>query len=133
MGSIFSLSHTNESRYREAVNAMQQGDESAKTKVAFYKLSGLGHSECDAEEAVELLEERTEKGDSEAMWMLGMCHEFGIGTKQDIPRANLLYDQSCGTGNVIGKFFQENDSGGRGTGVMKVRWGGLLIYIYIYI
>ena len=34
-------------QYRKAVSAMEKGDKSAKTKVAYYKLTGLGGVEVD--------------------------------------------------------------------------------------
>ena len=104
---------------KEAERAMENGDESAKTKVAYYKLSGYGYAEVDADEAVVLLEERVKDGDCEAKWMLGLCCEFGMGTEQNIGRAEKLYRESCEGGNVIGEFLKENDLGGRGSGMMK--------------
>ncbi len=107
-------------QYREAVNAMENGDVKAKTKVAYYKLTGLGGVEVDEDEAVVLLEERAKDGDSEAKWMLGVCCEYGIGIEQDIERAVLLYQQSSEGGNVVGEFLLKNCEGGRGSGVMIV-------------
>ena len=105
--------------YKEAVHAMESGDEKAKMKVAFYKLTGRGGVEIDVKGAVALLEDSSEKGNGEAKWMLGLCCEYGIGTKQDIERAESLYQQSYDAGNVVGEFFVWNDLGGRGEGVMK--------------
>ena len=100
--------------------AMKSGDERAKTKVAYFKLSGRGGVEVDVDGAVALLEERVKEGDCEAMWMLGICCEYGIGTEQDIQRAEKLYRESSGGGNVVGEFLMKNSKGGRGTRVMKV-------------
>ena len=108
-------------QYREAVSAMKNGDVKAKTKVAYNKLTGLGGVEVDEEGAVALLDECAKAGDSEAMWMLGLCYEYGIGIEQDIERAVLLYQQSSEGGNVVGKFLLENAEGERRSGVMKVR------------
>ena len=108
-------------QYREAVNAMEHGDAKAKTKVAFYKLTGLGDVEIDEEGAVALLEECAKDGDSEAKWMLGLCCEYGMGIEQDIERAELLYRESKEGGNIVGEFLLENGEGKRGSGVMKVR------------
>ncbi len=107
-------------QYREAVSAMESGDVKAKTKVAYYKLTGLGGVEVDEDEAVSLLEERAKDGDNEAKWMLGLCYEYGMGIEQDIERAELLYQESKEGGNVVGKFLWENGGVGRGCGVMKV-------------
>ncbi len=111
---------SDEAQYEEAVSAMKNEDETAKTKVAFYKLSGRGGVEIDVDEAVALLEERAKDGDCEAKWMLGLCCEYGMGIEQDIERAEMLYRESCEGGNVVGKFLKKNGRGGRGTGVMKV-------------
>ena len=108
--------------YKEAVFAMERGVELLKTKVAFYKLSGRG-TEFDPEGAVPLLEDRAEKGDGEALWMLGVCCEYGIGMERDTVRAELLYYQSCQTKNVVGTFLSKNNGGGRGTGTMLTSWG----------
>ena len=111
---------SDEVQYREAVHAMKSGDESAKIKVAFFKLSGCGGVEVSSSEAVALLEERVKEGDCEAKWMLGLCCEYGIGTEQDIERAVKLYGECWEGGNVVGEFLMKNDKAGRGTGVMKV-------------
>ena len=108
-------------QYREAVHAMESGDERAKTKVAYFKLSGCGGVKVDGDGAVALLEERVKKGDCEAKWMLGLCCEYGMGTEQDTARAVKLYRESCEGGNVVGEFLMKNDEGERGTGVMKVK------------
>ena len=110
-----------ETQYRDAVCALKSGDERAKTKVAFFKLSGRGGVEVDADGAVALLEERVEEGDCEAMWMLGLCCEYGVGTEQDIERAEKLCQESCERGSAVGMFLMKNDESGRGTGVMKVK------------
>ena len=109
-----------EVRYGDAVRAMEEGDEGAKTVVAFYKLSGRDGAEIDWSEAVALLEERTKDGDSEAAWMLGVCYEFGMGTEQDLKQAELLYCRSCEAGNDVGQFFASNGCNERGSRVMKV-------------
>ena len=40
------------------------------------------------------VEERVEKGDDDAMWMLGACYEFGIGIEKDVAEAKALYSRS---------------------------------------
>ena len=101
-----------EAQYREAVRAMEKGDQSAKTKVAFYKLSGCGGVEVDTDEAVVLLEERAKDRDGEAMWILGLCCEYGIGTERDIGRSKLLYRQSSECGSVVGSILLKNEMSG---------------------
>ena len=109
-----------ESRYRKAVRDMKNGVLRARTKVAFYKLTGRGGADVDAVGAVALLEESAKKGDNEAEWMLGLCCEYGIGIQQDVERAELLFKQSCEAKNGVGQFLLENNLGERGSGVMKV-------------
>ena len=109
-----------EAQYRKAVQAMESGDESAKTKVAFFKLSGRGGVKVDADGAVALLEERVKDRDCEAKWMLGLCCEYGMGIEQDIERAVKLYGECYEGGNVVGVFLMKNIEGERGTGVVTV-------------
>ena len=113
-----------EQDYKAVLEAVEKGDESAKTKLAWYKLSGVGGCEIDTNGAVALLEERVKDKDAEAMWMLGLCNEFGRGCEQDIERAVMLYKQSSEGGNKIGKLLVRNDiMRSRGSGHL---WSGLL-------
>ena len=72
-------------------------------------LSGLGGVDVDEDGAVALLQERVKDGDTDAMWMLGICYEFGIGIEQDIEQAEKLYQQSSDRGNEIGEFFVSHE------------------------
>ena len=92
-------------KYSEVLKEVERGDNSAKTKLAWSKLSGVGGAEVDKDGAVALLEERVKDRDSDAMWMLGVCYEYGRGIEQDIERAELLYKQSSESGNEISMFF----------------------------
>ena len=100
-------------KYEDVNKAVEGGDESAKTKLAWLKISGLGGAEKDKDGAVALLEERVKNGDDEAMWMFGVCNEYGIGTKQDMERAKDLYKQSFEKWNEIGMFFVTHGGGVR--------------------
>ena len=97
------LMTSEEDDYKSVLRAVESGDNSAKTKLAWFKLSGHGGASLDTKGAVKLLEERVEEGDTEAMWMLGVCYEYKIGTEQDSERAVKLYRQSCDGGNEIGE------------------------------
>ena len=108
-----------ESEYKDTLQAVERGDNGAKTKLAWYLLSGYCGAEVDADKAVALLEERVKEDDAEAMWILGLCCEYGMGTEQDIERAETLYKQSKDKGNGIGEYFAENIGGGRGNGVLR--------------
>ena len=109
-----------EAQHKETVKAVEGGDNKAKTKLAYYKLSGYGGCDIDVDEAVALLKERVKDKDTEAMWLLGLCYEYGMGCKQDLKEAESLYKQSKDGGNEIGEFFVENGKDRRGTGEMKV-------------
>ncbi len=97
-----------EVKYEEVKRAVERGDENAKTKLAWLKLSGLGGAEVDAKKAVELLEQRVADGDAEAMWMLGVCNELGIGCEQDVAKAERLYNESSSRGNVTGEVLMKS-------------------------
>ena len=122
-----------EQEYKTVLEAVERGDDSAKTKLAWYKLSGVGGCEIDADEAVALLEERVKDKDAEAMWMLGVCNEFGRGCEQDISRAEELYKQSSDEGNEIGKILvkNKNEEHPRGSGYLKGRFA-MLIQVLAY-
>ena len=107
-----------EPEYNDFVSAVEGGDNNAKTKLAWYKLSGCGGAEIDEEGAVALLEERVKDKDVEAMWMLGLCYEYGMGTEQDLKRAERLYKQSRNGRSEIGKFLAKNGRFERGSGMM---------------
>ena len=98
-----------ELKYDNVKNAVEGGDEKTKTKLAWLMLSGLGGAVVDEDGAVALLEERVKDKDTEAMWMLGVCNEFGLGTEQDLERAKKLYEQSSDGRNAIGKLFVEHE------------------------
>jgi len=106
--------------YKETVKTVESGDKKAKTKLAYYKLSGYGGCDVDVDDAVVLLIERVQDKDAEAMWLLGLCYEYGMGCEQDLKEAKSLYKQSNVDGNEIGKFFVQYGIKRRGTGVMLV-------------
>ena len=108
-----------ESDYKDTLQAVERGDNAAKTKLAWYYLSGYCSAKVDRDEAVALLEERVKDEDAEAMWMLGLCCEYGMGTEQDIEKAETLYKQSSDEENEIGKFLSENRGDGRGNGILR--------------
>ena len=119
MGALLTL--PDDMVYEEAMKAMMNGDEVSKRKVALFKLSGHGGAEIDLKGAVELLEDhlKNDEEDGEAMWMLGLCCEYGMGTEQDIERAELLYSHSCALDNEVGWFLAKNTFHKRGCGLFK--------------
>ena len=92
-----------------------------KTKQAWLMLSGLEGVNVDEDGAVALLQEIVKEGDTDAMWMLGICYEYGRGIEQDIEQAEKLYQQSSDGGNEIGKYFVSHEWCGRGSGKMEMR------------
>ncbi len=112
---------SDEVEYEEALRAAERGDSEAKTKLARFKLSGRGGAEVDEDGAVAMLKECVGDKDSDAMWMLGLCYEYGMGCEQDVEEAEKLYKRSSDGGNVIGVFLFENGKDDRGSGVMKVK------------
>ena len=109
-----------EAEYKKVLHAVERGDDKAKTKLAWYKLSGCGGAKIDEDGAVALLEERVKDKDVEAMWMLGLCYEYGMGVEQDLKRAEELYKELRDGESVIGEFLAENGREERGSGMMSV-------------
>ena len=109
-------------KYEEILSAVERGEGSAKTKLAWYKLSGMGGAKVDVDGAVKLLEERVKGKDGEAMWMLGMCKEYGRGIERDIEGAEKLYKESKEAGNEIGEILVKKGElwYGRGSGKMGI-------------
>ena len=99
---------SDEEQYAEAVHAMENGDDNAKTKVAFYRLTGRGGAVIDVAGAIALLQERGKKKDPDAMWMLGLCYAHGLGIEQDLERTRKLYQQSSQAGNAVANFLIES-------------------------
>ncbi len=94
---------------KDLLKQVDEGIESAKTKLAWFMLSGHEGAVVDVDGAVALLQERVKDKDGEAMWMLGVCNEFGIGTEQDSERAMKLYKQSQNNGNEIGEYLANKE------------------------
>ena len=67
--------------------------------IAFQKLQSK-----DITGAIPLLDECVKAGDKDALWMMGICLEFGMGVPKDIERAVALYKQSKDLGSPFGTF-----------------------------
>ena len=120
-GFFFTMNEKEE--YKQVVEAVKEGNKEAKTKLAWFLLSGYGGVQIDEDRAFDILKERVAKDeDAEAMWMMGLCYEYGMGCETSDEEAETLYKRCCDDRNVIGKFFEENGEGNeRGSGVMKVK------------
>ena len=107
--------------FADLVAAANDGDTEAKVVLAWLKLQGRGSAKMDKEGGYQLLEECVALEDSDAMWLLGICNEYGLGCKQNIERAKDLYAKSCSNGNPLGTLLAKDrkDSVGSIDVVMK--------------
>ena len=77
----------------------------SKTDIAFKKLQkNLETGLKDIDGALALLNECVKEEDKEALWMMGLCYEHGIGVEQDVQRGLDLYKQSFIKGSEMGNF-----------------------------
>ena len=103
----------------------KQQQEHKTTEDARWMLEGSHGMARDAEAAVALLEEKVKDGEAEAMWMLGVCCEFGIGTEQDVERAEQLYKHGAEQGSSTAKLLTDKLKNNNGRGISKMnlcRW-----------
>ena len=87
--------------FQQVSDAVKRGDQRAKTLLAFLLLSGLGGASIDHAQAVRLLQERVNNKDIDALWMLGLCYEFGMGVQQNKNTALSLYGKAGGMGMFL--------------------------------
>ena len=100
----------------------QEQQEDQTTKEARWMLEGSHGMARNTKAAVAVLEERVKDGDAEAMWMLGVCCEFGMGTEQDVERAEQLYQRGAEQGNATAKLliYELKNKNGRGCAQMNL-------------
>ena len=95
----------------------QGGKRGSKSEVARRVLQDGRADKAERAQAVVQLEECARDGDAEAMWVLGVCCEHGIGTAQDLGRARELYEASqekgCRTGGLLVECPNRNGLGSR--------------------
>ena len=79
-------------------------------------LEGSHKMTRDAYAAVALLEAKVKNGDAEAMWILGVCCEFGTGIEQDAERAKQLYKHGAAQENATAMLLTDKlkNKNGRG-------------------
>ena len=69
-----------------------------------------------------MLKKRAESGEENAMYLLGLCYEFGIGETKDIEQAERIYKELQEKGNVVGTFLYKHCcQNGRGSGPLILR------------
>ena len=108
--------------YETTLEAVNEVEETTKTELAWSILAGREGNNCEQGNAITVLQERVNGEDSEAMWMLGICYEFGIGVEQSLEQAELLYHQSRRGSNRIGRFLVDNVKvSKKGTGYLRIK------------
>ena len=75
----------------------------AEKEKALLLLEGDHSTKEDACTAVAMLDRLAKEGDSDAMWILGVCHEYGMGVAQDVKAADQLYTKSAQKRNPTAK------------------------------
>ena len=93
------------------------------TENAQWMLEGSHGMARDADAAVALLEEKVKEADAKAMWLLGVCCEFGMGTEQDVARAEQLYKRGEAQGNATAKLLANKLKNKNGRGCTQMDLG----------
>ena len=101
----------------------EQQKEEKTTENARWMLEGSHGMTRDADAAVALLEEKVKDGDAEAMWMLGVCCEFGMGTEQNADRAEQLYLRGVVQGNATAELLAKKLKNKNGRGCTQMNLG----------
>ena len=104
---FFVTSTTKETEGTSEVNKMEaeqkeQKQEVSLTTKALWLLQGSHQCKRDPEAAVALLKQATKANDPEAKWMLGLCFEYGVGTKSNGPHAMNLYKKAAHQKSLVG-------------------------------
>ena len=107
-------------KYRNAERSAGCKNDDAKKDLAWFLLTGRGGAKIDENRALALLNECSMNNDCEAMWMLGLCFEFGKGIEQNIKEAQLYYQRSDAGGNAIGQYLAHRTHNKLATGKMEV-------------
>ena len=105
----FRFFHWYSLKYETVLKEVEEGNERAKTILAWLLLSGLGGAKVDEDRAVSLLEERVKDQDSDAMWILGICYAYGLGIEQSVSQAESLYRRSRKEKNETGELLSLGD------------------------
>ena len=119
--------HTAQAAHTDQVAQMAATTTTTKTATekALWMLEGRDGMARDADGAVVVLQQQVdEHHDAQAMWLLGLCCEYGMGTQQDTQRAEQLFQQAAQQGDetaklLVGKL--KNSKKGRGCLDMDLR------------
>ena len=75
----------------------------------------------DADGAVVVLQQQVdEHHDAQAMWLLGLCCEHGMGTEQDTQRAEQLFQQAAQQGDKTAKLLVDKLDNRKGRGCLDM-------------
>ena len=128
-------SHINVDSKHKTQNTKQQAKQEEKrmttetetAEKALWMLEGSHGMTRDADGAVVLLEDLVNKhrnnNNTDAMWMLGVCCEFGIGTEQDVHRAEQLFESAAQQGNTTAMLLTDKLKNKNGRGCMEMDLG----------
>ena len=68
----------------------------------------------------DLANKHRNNNNADAMWMLGVCCEFGIGTEQDVHRAEQLFESAAQQGNTTAMLLTDKLKNKNGRGCMEI-------------
>ena len=101
-----------------------QKKEDVAIETARQMLQGNRDTPVDASAAVALLEELVDaRASTNAIWMLGVCYEYGIGTTQDLDRAVQLYKYGAEKGNAAAELLRTTSGRGCTKKKLGCEWG----------
>ena len=79
----------------------------SQTRRAYWMLEGSHGYVVDANKAVELLITKAREGDSDAMWILSYCFQFGIGVEKNIEASKKLARKANALQNPVAKIMDK--------------------------
>ena len=104
----------------EGTQQKLQEECTAEKEKALLLLEGDHSTKEDACTAVAMLDRLAKEGDSDAMWILGVCHEYGMGVAQDVKAADQLYTRSAQKRNPIAKLLVGKLKNRNGRGCLRM-------------
>ena len=91
------------------------GEGKTRSRIQLAWKEFLGYDAGDGD-IIKQLNKEVEAKNGEAMWVYGICKEFGIGTEQDMEKARDLYEESENLGSASGNFLASKTRSGRAPG-----------------
>ena len=85
---------------------MSDSYDTKKREEAFNRLRGcIEEAACIDKQTMTMVDECVKSGDPEAMWIQGLCMEYGMGCDMDSASAEKMYEKAAGCGSPVGQFF----------------------------